>query len=59
MKRDQIYNVISDLAKSQGFYGRVLSAIDSMDETSLDEFYTELENANFKTPVDLVMYFEC
>ncbi len=52
MNKNQILNTIKSLARSQGFYGRMLNNI-------TDEGLDYLEEQNFKDPVDLVMFIEC
>lgn len=59
MKFDEILDVIRKLSMSQGFYGRLLRDIQSLDEDSLVEFKEVLEAQNFKEPLDVVFYFEC
>ena len=39
MNRDQILDTFRDLAKSQGFYGRLLANIDLLDEETRDAFF--------------------
>ena len=58
MNRDEIMDVIVGLSHSQGFYGRILEAIDGLDNDSRNELFDHLEACNFNDPVDLVMYFE-
>lgn len=58
MNKYQILNAISDLAMSQGFYGRLLEAIESMSEEARDEYLDNLEQQCFVDVVDLVMYLE-
>ena len=53
MTREEILEAIKDLAKSQGYYGRLLRAIEE-DETILDT----LEEQNFNDVVDMVLYLE-
>ena len=48
MTREEILEAIKDLAKSQGYYGRLLRAIEE-DETILDT----LEEQNFNDVVDM------
>ena len=57
MKANEILETIKMLAKSQGFYGRLLNAIETSEER--ENILAELESENFKDPVDLVMFFEC
>lgn len=58
MDRNEIRNTIETLAKSQGFYGRVLNAIDEAEPERQEEIWNTLEAQNFTDLVDLVMYFE-
>lgn len=58
MKWEQILNAFESLAKSQGFYGRVLDTINNLSEESLESVINELESQNFKDVVDLVMFME-
>lgn len=58
MNREQILDTFRDLAKSQGFYGRLLANIDLLDEETRDAFLSDLESQNFSDAVDLVMYIE-
>ena len=53
MNREQILAAIRELAMSQGFYGRLLQAIDE-DESILDK----LEEQNFSDVVDMVLWIE-
>ena len=57
MKANEILETIKMLAKSQGFYGRLLNDIETSEER--ENILAELESQNFKDPVDLVMFFEC
>ena len=57
MKANEILETIKMLAKSQGFYGRLLNDIETSEER--EDILAELESQNFKDPVDLVMFFEC
>lgn len=58
MKRDQILAAFRSLALSQGFYGRLLNQIESVDEEAREAFLSDLESRNFKDVVDLVMWIE-
>ena len=55
MNREEILKTIRSLAKSQGFYGRLLEAIEEDDS---DEFIQELIDQQFKDSVDLILYLE-
>ena len=59
MKRNEIMNTIRELAKSQGFYGRLLGEIESLDKRKKEMFFEYMEARNFKDSVGLVMFFEC
>lgn len=62
MKREQILNIIKELAKSQGFYGRLymdLLYCKNNHEDEYEEFMSVLESKNFNDPVDLVIFLEC
>lgn len=58
MKYEEIIGVIKSLAKSQGFYGRLLASIEGLSDSDKLEFISALEKENFKDPVDVVMFFE-
>ena len=58
MNREQILDAFRSLARSQGFYGRLLEQIDSVDEETREAFLSDLENRNFRDVVDLVMWIE-
>ena len=53
MKKEQILDVIKSLAKSQGFYGKLLEYIN--EEPSYLDF---LEKQNFKDAIDFILYME-
>ena len=53
MNKEQILDVIKSLAKSQGFYGKLLEYIN--EEPSYLDF---LEKQNFKDAIDFVLYME-
>lgn len=59
MKRNDIINAITQLSYSQGFYGRLLRDLRSLDKETYDEVMTELEAQNFSDTVDMVLFFEC
>lgn len=53
MNKEQILDVIKSLAKSQGFYGRLLEHIN--EEPTYLNF---LEKQNFKDAIDFILYME-
>ncbi len=57
MKANEILEAIKMLAKSQGFYGRLLNSIETSEER--EAILAELESENFGDVVDMVMFFEC
>lgn len=58
MSYEEIIHVIESLAAGNGFYGRLLSRINVMEELEQRELARELERQQFKDPVDVVMFFE-
>ena len=58
MKREEIMQLIKDLAKSQGSYGRMLRSINELDEHDYNKLMSVLEEQQFKDPVDFVMFIE-
>ena len=58
MSREDILKTFRDLAQSQGYYGRLLEAIEKYEDEG-DALLTHLEEQNFSDPVDLIMYVEC
>lgn len=59
MDRKDIIDTIKALARSQGFYGRLLGKINSLDTADYNAVMNELEKQKFTCVLDLVMYFEC
>jgi hypothetical protein len=57
MDREQILDVFRSLACSQGFYGRLLRDIYS-DEEWGNAYLKHLEEQNFRTELDLILYIE-
>ena len=58
MNREQILATFRNLAMSQGFYGRLLNQIYSVDEETREAFLSDLESHNFKDAAELVMWIE-
>ena len=61
MKIDEIINEIRGLARSQGFYGRLLEQIMAMkkyDPQEYAKFAEDLEKEGFENTLDLILYFE-
>ena len=62
MKMKEIKETIKLLASSQGFYGRLLASMETMEKMfpqDYEKLAEELESQNFENVVDLVMYIEC
>lgn len=57
MNKEQILNAISQLAASQGFYGRLYEALTNGTEEA-EEFMEQMEAQNFGDVVDMVMWLE-
>ena len=57
MNRKEILNAVSQLAASQGFYGRLYNALTSGTEEA-EEFMEQMEEQNFSDVVDMVMWLE-
>jgi hypothetical protein len=61
MDREQLLNLIRDLAKSQGAYGRLLQQIDDLrayDEGQYNDLMEYLESKNFKDGVEFILAYE-
>ena len=58
MNRQQILDAIRSLSKSQGFYGRLLDYIYSMEEGDQDRYLSHLEQQKFRDSVELILYLE-
>lgn len=61
MKMNEIITEIRTLAKSQGFYGRLLEQLLTMQDDNPEDYEmvsVELERQNFRDPVDLILYLE-
>lgn len=58
MKYDEIMELIKSLAKSQGFYGRFLEAINEASKEQRQEFKNIVEKQNFNDAVDFILWIE-
>ena len=61
MKRKEILDTIKCLSHSQGFYGRLYHNLRELENHFPDDYEAvmrELENQNFKEPLDLILYLE-
>lgn len=55
---EDIIKLIRELAKSQGFYGRLLENILELDDESYEELAGLWESKNFKDELDFILYIE-
>ena len=61
MNIEEVVDVIEMLSYSQGFYGRLLEEILYIEENKPEQyevFKGFIEKQEFKSPVDVVMFFE-
>ena len=58
MNRIEIFKLFQDLSMSQGFYGRILDSIDSMDDDQRAAFWDAMESQDFQDPVDVILFME-
>ena len=50
-------NTIKTLARSQGFYGRILRRLEEMESEDLKRL--KADSPQFKDALDVIFYFEC
>ena len=58
---NDVIDIIHSLSYSQGFYGRLLRDIGELKKYEpeyFEMFVEEIESQNFRTALDVVMYFE-
>lgn len=61
MKFEHIIDLIQSLSRSQGFYGRLYRDIMDLketDPTSFEEYKKYLEEQNFSSDLDVILFFE-
>lgn len=58
MSAKDVIEVIRELSYSQGFYGRLLRDIKSLNADDFREFCRVMEQQNFTNSLDVVMFFE-
>lgn len=61
MDREQIVQVIRNLANSQGLYGRLLYDIQELQNNNpeeADRLFSILEAQKFNDELDIILYFE-
>lgn len=59
MNFKQAKAIVKELAKSQGFYCRLLDSMERMEEEQQKELELDFELNKVKTDLDLIFYFEC
>lgn len=59
LKRKQIWELFKSLAQSQGFYGRLVRSISELSEEDREQFWQNMEEKNFKSDLDVILYVEC
>lgn len=59
MDRNDILALFKSLAQSQGFYGRVLRAIENANESAREEFWQKMEAQKFTDDLEVVLFMEC
>lgn len=61
MTRDEMRQVIRDLAQSQGMYSRLNAEMNEMEREHPDEYdqaWRELEAIGFRDPLSFILYLE-
>ena len=58
MKREEIMELISGLARSTGWYSRLYFDIMEMDEEARNDYFEYLEGQNFKSNLDFIIWYE-
>lgn len=59
MNGEKAIEVIRELSKSQGFYGRILQNIENFTEEQKEEFNNMIKNAEIENEIDLILFLEC
>ena len=59
MTRKDIENGFRQLARSQGFYGRLLNFLEESSKEAVDNFYNNLLAQKPKDMVDVILFIEC
>ena len=58
MKMEEIMKLIEMLAKSNGFYSRLLNEIAELPEHVYNELKEEWEEQNFKDDIEFILWLE-
>lgn len=59
LDRNDIMSLFSSLARSQGFYSRLVRAINDANEEAREEFWQNLESKKFTNELDVIIFIEC
>lgn len=59
LDRNDIMSLFSSLARSQGFYSRLVRAINDADEEAREKFWQNLESKKFTNEMDVIIFIEC
>lgn len=57
LTKDAIIALIMSLAMSQGFYGRLLNGLNENPEIR-EDWLQQMEEMNFRSDIDFIMYLE-
>lgn len=58
MKREEIMELISSLARSTGWYSSLYLSIMEMDEEDRNDYFEYLEEQDFKSDLDFIIWYE-
>ena len=56
---EQAKEIVKNLARGQGFYGRLLESMNNFDDEQIEQFTEDLKCNKVKDTMDLIIYFEC
>lgn len=59
LDRNDIMSLFSSLARSQGFYGRLVRVINDANEEAREKFWQNLESKKFTNEMDVIIFIEC
>lgn len=59
LDRNDIMSLFSSLARSQGFYGRLVRAIIDANDKAREKFWQNLESKKFTNELEVIMFIEC
>ena len=59
LDRNDIMSLFRSLARSQGFYGRLVRAINDANEEAREKFWQNLESKKFTNEMGVIIFIEC